>query len=87
MGTHSPSTRRQAAAYDYFQEPVDERPSEFAPSTSYSTLLGCDRVSPAERRRHARQPRFGAKSLLLSVIVLVGASAAAVHWMAQLLRH
>ena len=44
---------RQPHVYGWDEEPADERPSEFAPSTGYSLLSGYhdDALSPEERAR------------------------------------
>jgi len=78
---------RQPHVYGWDEEPADERPSEFAPSTGYSLLSGyhvpADLSARSARRRRGRS--VGAVTLLVVCVVLLAVSGAAMVHLVRLL--
>ena len=70
--------------YDWDTEPVDERPSEFMSSASWSSLSGYQ-IAPQVVQRPA-PPRFGFTRLLIAALVLLVLGALAIAKIAPLLR-
>lgn len=70
--------------YDWDIEPVDERPSEFMNSASWSSASGFH-ATPRVLRRPA-SPRFGFTGLLGAALALLALGAVALAKIAPLLR-
>ena len=70
--------------YDWDTEPVDERPSEFMSSTSWSSLSGFHVAPPVVQR--PAPPRFGFTRLLIAALLLLALGALAIAKIAPLLR-
>ena len=70
--------------YGWDTEPVDERPSEFMNSASWSATSGFLAPPPVVRRPASRQ--FGFSSLLVAALVLLVLGAFAIANIAPLLR-
>ena len=70
--------------YDWDIEPVDERPSEFMTSTSWSSLSGFHVAPPVVQRPAA--PRVGFTRLLIAALLLLALGAFAITKIAPLLR-
>lgn len=81
-----PSHFKPSQLYDWESEPVDERPSEFMPSTNYATLSGYHSSLDAPRRAR-RTSRFGLASVLVFALIVVAAGGWAIVKFAPLLRH
>jgi len=80
----SRSTRfKDTQVFDWEQEPHDERPSEFVPSTGYSQLSGYYATPDAAPRRRRR--RRGISALTASLVAL-GFGGAALLGFLHLLR-
>ena len=62
---------KKSEVFGWDTEPVDERPSEFMPSTGYAMLSGYHGLEEAHRVRRSRT-RVGVKSLLVFVVAIVG---------------
>jgi hypothetical protein len=79
---------KQTQLYDWGAEPVDERPSEFMPSTGHASLSSGYRtaVGPAARRAN-RSSRFGLVSLLLFVLAVIGLGGWAIVTLASMFHH
>ncbi|MBS0444424.1 MAG: hypothetical protein JSR59_00600 [Proteobacteria bacterium] len=69
--------------YQWEDEPVDERPSEFASTTS--TLASGFASAPPALRRRAN--RTGLRTMLTVTIALLALGGWLLHHWAQLLRH
>jgi len=63
---------RNAYVYGWDEEPTDERPSEFAPTTGYSALSGFHHASDLNRRAAHRQGRSGFGRLALVCAAILG---------------
>lgn len=72
--------------FGYEHEPVDERPSEFASSSWYQPISGFQPAPVLPRGRARPEPRFGAKSMLAAVLLIVGLGAWALHAFVQMTR-
>lgn len=73
--------------YGWDNEPVDERPSEFVPSTNYATLSGYHSSLDAPRRAR-RGSRFGLASVLTFALLVMAAGGWAIaRYLPLLLRH
>ena len=71
--------------YGWDEEPVDERPSEFVPTSGYSALSGYhvprDLSARVSRRRRGR----GLTGLVIATLVLLIASGVAIRQFAKVL--
>ena len=61
-----------AYVYGWDEEPADERPSEFAPTTGYSALSGFHHSSDLSRRVAQRRGRSGFARLLIVCTAILG---------------
>ncbi|MDE2092805.1 MAG: hypothetical protein KGL99_08545 [Burkholderiales bacterium] len=79
---------KQTHVFGWDEEPVDERPSEFMVSTSYSVLSGYHPIDEPLRPQLAtrQRSRFGFKTLLLACVVVLALGAYALAKLAPLLR-
>ena len=66
---------KESQLYDWESEPVDERPSEFMPSTGYATLSsGYHSAIGRQTRRASRSGRhFGLAGMLAFVLLIIAA--------------
>jgi hypothetical protein len=55
---------KQSQLFGWDEEPVDERPSEFVPSRSYSVLPGLEAIKAPPMRRRRPPGRIGFKTML-----------------------
>ena len=81
--------RRNPHTFGWDEEPADERPSEFMPSsTGYSVLSGYhvprDLTAHHARRRSGIGPGF--KSVVITFVVILGVSGWAINEFGRLLR-
>jgi hypothetical protein len=78
---------RNAYVFGWDEEPADERPSEFAPTTGYSALSGYHQPADLSRRVARRQGRRGRGLGRMAVvfIALVGAAGYAMYLYARLM--
>lgn len=74
---------KDTQVFDWDAEPKDERPSEFVPTTGYSSLSGYHTLTEAGPYR--RRPSRGMPVLAVAVIV-VGLGAAALFGFLHLLK-
>lgn len=80
--------RRNTHTYGWDEEPADERPSEFMPTTGYSALSGYHVPSDLSAH-HARRRSghgVGIKVVLFAFVVLIGLSGLAIHEIGKLMR-
>jgi hypothetical protein len=78
---------KQSQLYGWDNEPVDERPSEFMPSTGYATLSGYHSALDARRTRRHRGSRAGIAAVLVFALLAIVAGGWAIVKFAPLLRH
>ena len=76
---------KESQLYGWETEPVDERPSEFMPSTGYATLSGYHSAIGAHRPAKRAGSRFGLVSVLVFVLAVVTAGGWAIVNLAPLL--
>jgi len=75
---------KESQLYAWESEPVDERPSEFMPSTGYAALSGYhSAIEPVPRAR--RGSRFGLIGMLAFVLLMIAAGGWAIVQFAPLL--
>ena len=77
---------KETQIFDWENEPVGERPSEFTRSTGYSVLSGYQAIAapiPNRRRSHSR---FGFKSWTLFAVIMLTVCAYAMLNLAPMLR-
>jgi hypothetical protein len=73
---------RKPHVYQWDDEPADERPSEFASTSGYTSRSG---YHPAMDPAPRRTVRFGARSVLFVTLLLLGAGGWILHRFAHLL--
>lgn len=83
--TRSRNDFKTTQVFDWESEPKDERPSEFVPSTGFSSLSGYYAMPPDSRIMRGRRRRGGGVSVLwlaTGFVIAVGTSAllAFVHY-------
>lgn len=89
MARHLPDFK-PTQVFDWASEPADERPTGFGHSTGFSTgyslsnFAGLHEPPPSARRR--REHRRGLAKLLVSAVLVLGASTTALITMAHYLR-
>jgi hypothetical protein len=79
--------RANTHTYGWDEEPSDERPSEFMESTGYSLLTGYHvptDLSARQARRRSGQG-LGLKAIVLTFVIIIGASGLAIHQIGKLL--
>lgn len=76
---------KQSQVDGWDEEPVDERPSEFMPSTGHSVLSGYHPMNEPLQRQPARS-RFSFKTLLLCCVAVLALGAVALFKLGPLLR-
>ena len=74
---------RNTHVFDWDDEPVDERPSEFVQSTGYSALSGYHTQTLAPLRSRPAS-RFGTKSLIAVCVIIVALGAYVLHRVAAM---
>jgi hypothetical protein len=72
--------------FDWENEPVGERPSEFMPSTGYSVLSGYHAINAPIPQRRVAQGRIGFVTWALFAVAMVTLGAWAMSELAPLLR-
>lgn len=79
--------KRNAYVFGWDEEPSDERPSEFAPTTGYSALSGYHQPMDLSRRIAHRQSRaaVGVRRMALVFIAIVGAAGFAMYMFAKVM--
>jgi hypothetical protein len=77
---------RNAYVYGWDEEPADERPSEFAPTTGYSALSGYHQPTDLSRRVARRQSRSGLGRMALVFAAILGIAGYAMYCYARM-RH
>ena len=79
--------KRNAYVFGWDEEPSDERPSEFAPTTGYSALSGYHQPMDLSRRIAHRQSRAaaGLGRMAIAFIAIVGAAGYAMYLFAKLM--
>ena len=75
--------RRNTHVFEWDDEPVDERPSEFVQSTSYGSLSGYHTQTLAPIRTRP-QSLFGVKSLIAACVVILALAAFVLHRVAAM---
>ncbi len=71
--------------YGWDEEPADERPSEFAPTTGYSALSGYHQPADLSRRVARRQSTGGFGRLVIVCAAIVGALGYAIYAYAKMM--
>lgn len=61
---------KDTQVFDWQTEPKDERPSEFVPSTGFSSLSGYYAMPP-DARVYRRRSGMGAGTLLLAALLVI----------------
>ena len=75
-----------AYVYGWDEEPADERPSEFAPTTGYSAFSGYHQPTGLNRRVARRQGRSGGLVRVAIVFVaILGVAGFAIYGVARML--
>lgn len=77
---------KETQLFDWENEPVGERPSEFMPSTGYSVLSGYHALNAPIPRRRASQSRFGFKTWVVFAVGMLIVCAYAMFQLAPILR-
>ncbi|HEX3141454.1 MAG TPA: hypothetical protein VHQ87_15455 [Rhizobacter sp.] len=85
MSRHQPAFK-STQIFDWDSEPANERPSDFARSTGFSTLNG--HVEPPSRaaRRRRREYRNGFARLMVVSALILGLSIVAMFEMVRFLK-
>ena len=80
--------RSRPHTFNWDEEPADERPSEFMPSTGYSMLSGYHVPSEMNARvaHRRRGSGFGFKGIVFAAILILGLSVLAIQQLGHLLR-
>jgi len=65
---------RNTHVFGWDEEPSDERPSEFVPSTGYSVLSGYAPMGDLAHPTRRRESRVGLRGVLLACVLLLCAS-------------
>lgn len=79
-----PVNFKQTQVFDWEAEPAPERPSEFTPTTGFSTLSSGYALPPSERYRRRRNA--GAFTTWLLAALVLGGATLAMVWMAHALK-
>ncbi len=87
--SRSRSDFKDTQVYGWEAEPKDERPSEFIPSTGFSSLSGYYSMPPdaSVYRRGRRSGRKGGLALLLAAALVLALGTAALLGFLHLIRH
>ncbi len=72
--------------FDWENEPVGERPSEFLPSTGYSVLSGYHAIAAPIAHRRASRSRFGFTAWIVFAVAMLLLGAWAMSELAPMLR-
>jgi hypothetical protein len=81
---HTPRDFKQTPVFDWATEPKDERPSEFVPSTGYSSLSGYYAMPPSSvpvRRENRSALSSVALAAVLSLLIGAAGLYGMVHWL------
>lgn len=77
---------RHHHVYGWDEEPADERPSEFVPSSGYSALSGYHVPRELSARVAHRRRGGGLTGLVIATLVLLVASGVAIQQFAKILQ-
>ncbi|MBX3607506.1 MAG: hypothetical protein KF788_19655 [Piscinibacter sp.] len=77
---------KDTQVYDWSTEPKDERPSEFIPSTGFSSLSGYYAMPPDARVQRRRRGSSGGLWLLAVVGLAIGLGVAGLVGLVHLLK-